>query len=141
MLYLDPNHPRPVRIQAPFVSSEEVRAVIDYVKNAYRDYDAEHIDISKASMAPGGAVASVDMEDEEDENEPTDDVEYMKAKDYVVSTGRASASSLQSRYGWGYPKANKFIMMMERYGVVSPLQNNKREVLVKADPSSEIGDE
>lgn len=141
MLYLDPNHPRPVRIQAPFVSSEEVRAVIDYVKNAYRDYDAEHIDISKASMAPGGAVASVDMEDEEDENEPTDDVEYMKAKDYVVSTGRASASSLQSRYGWGYPKANKFIMMMERYGVVSPLQNNKREVLIKADPSSEIGDE
>lgn len=137
MLYLDPNHSRPTRIQAPFVSSEEVRAVIDYVKNAYSDYANEHIDISKASMAPGGAIASGDMEDEDDEREPTDDVEYTKAKDYVTSTGRASASALQSRYGWGYPKANKFIMMMERFGVVGALQNNKREVLVRLSSGSE----
>ena len=137
MLYLDPNHPRPIRVQAPFVSSEEVRAVIDYVKNAYSDYDAQHIDISKASMAPGGAIASADIDDEDEENEPTDDIEYTKAKDYVMSTGRASASALQSRYGWGYPKANKFIMMMERYGVVSPLQNNKREVLMRQADASE----
>lgn len=136
MLYLDPNHSRPTRIQAPFVSSEEVRAVIDYVKNAYRDYDNEHIDISKASMAPGGAIASSDL-DEDDEREPTDDVEYTKAKDYVMSTGRASASALQSRYGWGYPKANKFIMMMERFGVVGALQNNKREVLTRLSSGSE----
>ncbi len=141
MLYLDPNHSRPTRIQAPFVSSEEVRAVIDYVKSAYHGYELEHIDISKASMAPGGAVASSDLDDEDDESEPNDDVEYTKAKDYVTSTGRASASALQSRYGWGYPKANKFIMMMERFGVVSSLQNNKREVLVKSDPASQDIDE
>lgn len=140
MLYLDPNHSRPTRIQAPFVSSEEVKAVIEYVKSAYHGYELEHIDISKASIAPGGAVASSDLDDEDDETEPTDDVEYMKAKDYVISTGRASASALQSRYGWGYPKANKFIMMMERYGVVSALQNNKREVLSKG-AASDDGDE
>ena len=141
MLYLDPNHSRPTRIQAPFVSSEEVKAVIEYVKSAYHGYELEHIDISKASMAPGGAVASSDLDDEDDETEPTDDVEYMKAKDYVISTGRASASALQSRYGWGYPKANKFIMMMERYGVVSALQNNKREVLSKGAASDDTDED
>jgi S-DNA-T family DNA segregation ATPase FtsK/SpoIIIE len=133
MLYMDPNHPRPVRVQAPFISSEEVRAVINNIKETYTNYEVEEIDISKASLninTSGGS--NNDDENGDDESEPVDDAEYVKAKDYVIATGKASTTQLQSRFGWGYPKAAKFIMQLERHGVVGPSINNKqREVLIK----------
>lgn len=42
-----------------------------------------------------------------------------------------SASGLQSKFGWGFPKANAMIMRLEEDGVVSGLDGNKRSVLVK----------
>lgn len=133
MLYMDPNHPRPVRVQAPFISSEEVRAVINSIKETYANYDRDEIDISKASLNINTSGASnSDDENPDDESEPVDDAEYVKAKDYVISTCKASTTQLQSRFGWGYPKAAKFIMQLERHGVVGPSINNKqREVLIK----------
>ena len=63
------------------------------------DYDAEHRYIKSINIPR--AVDLLNMEDEEDENEPTDDVEYMKAKDYGWATGHFSASSLQSKIWFG----------------------------------------
>ena len=133
MLYMDPNHPRPVRVQAPFISSEEVRAVINNIKDTYANYQTDEIDISKATLNINtSGNTSSDDENPDDESEPVDDAEYVKAKDYVIATGKASTTQLQSRFGWGYPKAAKFIMQLERHGVVGPSINNKqREVLLK----------
>ena len=133
MLYTDSNNPRPIRLQAPYVSTEEVKKVIDFIKNNYYNYEDKSIDISKEKVETkifGNSNSSNDDNNSDnDENEPTDDEEYNKAKDYIISTGRASTSSLQARFGWGYPKAQKFIIMMERYGIVGPLTGNKREIL------------
>lgn len=35
MLYSDPSTKSPVRIQAPFVSTEEIERVVQYLKNKY----------------------------------------------------------------------------------------------------------
>ena len=135
MLYTDSNHPRPIRLQAPYISTEEVKEVMDFIKSHYYNYDAPAIDISKEKVetkifGAGPSTSDSNSNNGDGENEPVDDEEYNKAKEYVIATGRASTSSLQARFGWGYPKAQKFIIMMERYGIVSTLNGNKREILV-----------
>ena len=136
MLYMDPLSSRIARIQAPFVSTEEIQAVIKYVKQSEHDFIPDHIDLSKVNVASSGT----DSNGNEYVNplemggvEPTDNNDYMSAKDYVMATGKASASSLQTGFSWGFPKANKIMMLLERHGVVGPSKNGAkgREVLMK----------
>jgi len=133
MMYMDPYNPNLRRLQAPYVSSEEVSSVIDYIKNSYTDY-YDKVDISKTSVnavGQGGSANGVSTNQDaysEGAEEPDDD-DYLKAKEFVITSNRSSASQLQSRFGWGYPKANKMITLLERFGVVGPLVNNKREIL------------
>lgn len=138
MLYVDPNHPRPIRLQAPYVSSEEVAKVIDYIKSEYYDYEIKNIDISKQKVETkifGDGNENNDNHEQgsgrgfDDGEEPINDPEYIKAKNYIIESGRASTSSLQARFGWGYPKAQKFILMLETHGIIGPMVGNKREVL------------
>ncbi len=127
MLFMDPGEARPFRVQAPFVSSEEIKSVIDYIKNRHHDYENEQIDYNKVSVdsiASSGNLSSND-------NQNVGDMDYAKAKEYVIATQRASASGLQSKFGWGFPKANGMVMKLETAGIITPLEsNNKRRVLV-----------
>lgn len=96
MLYM--NGSRIIRVQAPFVSSEEIHAVIKDIKKKYDDFIPDNIDISsvKTSNLTNGFK---EMSDEKDNNEePTDDEDYMSARDYVISTGKASTSALQTAF-------------------------------------------
>jgi S-DNA-T family DNA segregation ATPase FtsK/SpoIIIE len=47
MLYMASDNPRLVRLQAPFVSTEEIRAVVSYIKQANLEFIPDQIDISK----------------------------------------------------------------------------------------------
>lgn len=129
MLFLNPGK-RPARVQAPFVSTEEVKSVIQHIKSSYYGYEPSLIDLSKTK-----SIASSSIEDaggRDFGNEGGDDEEeelYNKAKEYIIMTGRASATNLQSKFGLGFAKANRLIMMMEERGVVSPIEGNKRRVL------------
>ncbi|MEZ0209292.1 MAG: DNA translocase FtsK [Candidatus Paceibacterota bacterium] len=100
MLYMASDNPRLVRLQAPFVSTEEIRAVVSHIKQANLEFIPDHIDISKVKV--GIASGSVHDEGGDAGTEPEDDEDYMSAKDYVVSTGKASTSSLQTAFRWGY---------------------------------------
>lgn len=134
MLFLNPGK-RPARVQAPYVSTEEVKNVISYIKSAYYGYEPELIDLNKTKSGSvsdevnvGRDYGSEDGDDEEEEL-------YSKAKEYIIMTGRASATNLQSKFGLGFAKANRLIMMMEERGVVSPLEGNKRRVLAGREDS------
>jgi S-DNA-T family DNA segregation ATPase FtsK/SpoIIIE len=71
--------------------------------------------------------------------EPEDDEDYMSAKDYVISTGKASTSSLQTAFRWGYNKAARIINDLERFSVIGPARQGERyrEVLAGNPVSSE----
>ncbi len=135
MLYMDPLSSRIARIQAPFVSTEEIQAVIKYIKSAEHDFIPDHIDLSKVNVSKSNNESNGEYTNPLDNNtaEPIDNNDYMSAKDYVIATGKASASSLQTAFSWGFPKANKMMMLLERHGIVGPSQNGAkgREVLVK----------
>ncbi len=127
MLFMDPGEARPFRVQAPFVSSEEIKSVIDYIKNRHHDYENEQIDYNKVSV--DNIASSGNLSPNDSQN--VGDMDYAKAKEYVIATQRASASGLQSKFGWGFPKANGMVMKLETAGIITPLEsNNKRRVLV-----------
>lgn len=70
---------------------------------------------------------------EEDEDEIDDD--FRCAKYFVVTTGKANISSLQSQFYWGYNRAFFAMKELEERGVVGPVAKGEmyREVLVKID--------
>lgn len=138
MLYMASDNPRLVRIQAPFISVEEIKAVVSYIKEDHLDFIPEHIDISKVKV--GVANGSTYEDGADGGKEPEDDEDYLSAKDYVISTGKASTSSLQTAFRWGYNKGARIINDLERFGVIGPARQGERyrEILVGASvPESE----
>lgn len=131
MLYMASDNPRLVRIQAPFISVEEVKDVVSHIKQAHVDFIPDTIDISKVKVGGVSKNISEDGGNNQDA-EPEDDEDYMSAKDYVVSTGKASTSSLQTAFRWGYNKAARIINDLERFNVIGPSRQGERyrEILV-----------
>jgi S-DNA-T family DNA segregation ATPase FtsK/SpoIIIE len=121
MLYMASDNPRLVRIQAPFISVEEIKAVVSYIKEDHLEFIPEHIDLKHVkNNAANGNV------DSENSGEEPDDDDYRSAKDYVISTEKASTSSLQTAFRWGYNKAARIINDLEQYGVIGPVRQGER---------------
>lgn len=52
--------------------------------------------------------------------------DYGLAVDYVHSTGKASSSSLQSEFMWGYNKSARIIAKLQENGIVGPSREGER---------------
>ncbi len=120
MLYLASGTGKLMRIHGSYVSDDDVRRVVDFVKKqALPSYCRE--------------LQSLKL-DEADEEQAKDDV-YEQAKDLVLSTGQASASLIQRRLRVGYPRAARMIEQMEAEGVVGAAgRDGRREVLGRRGP-------
>ncbi|MEC4891083.1 MAG: DNA translocase FtsK 4TM domain-containing protein [Nitrospira sp.] len=120
MLYLASGTGRLARLHGSFVSDDDVRRVVEFVKKqALPKYDPE--------------LQSLKQEDAAEE-EAKDEV-YEQAKDLVLSTGQASASLIQRRLRVGYPRAARMIEQMEADGIVGAAgRDGRREVLGRRGP-------
>lgn len=115
MLYLPPGTGRLTRLHGPYVSDDEVRRVVEYVKaQAGPDFSSE--------------PAFQEQTDVEEDRE-RDEI-YEQAREVVLTSGQASASLIQRRLRLGYPRAARMIEQMEEEGIVSaPGRDGRREVL------------
>ncbi|MBX3320575.1 MAG: DNA translocase FtsK 4TM domain-containing protein [Nitrospira sp.] len=120
MLYLASGTGRLARLHGSFVSDDDVRSVVEFVKKqAMPVYNQE--------------LQSLKLE-EAAEEEAKDEV-YEQAKDLVLSTGQASASLIQRRLRVGYPRAARMIEQMESEGIVGAAgRDGRREVLGRRGP-------
>ena len=120
MLYLASGTGRLARLHGSFVSDDDVRSVVEFVKNqALPIYNQE--------------LQSLKLE-EAAEEEAKDEV-YEQAKELVLSTGQASASLIQRRLRVGYPRAARMIEQMEAEGIVGAAgRDGRREVLGRRGP-------
>lgn len=120
MLYLASGTGRLARLHGSFVSDDDVRSVVEFVKKqALPIYNQE--------------LQSLKLE-EAAEEEAKDKV-YEQAKDLVLSTGQASASLIQRRLRVGYPRAARMIEQMETEGIVGAAgRDGRREVLGRRGP-------
>jgi S-DNA-T family DNA segregation ATPase FtsK/SpoIIIE len=123
MLYMASDNPRLVRIQAPFISVEEIKSVVTHIKQAHLEFIPDHIDLTKVKDSKS---SSGDNDGGSPGEEPEDDEDYKSAKDFVISTGKASTSSLQTAFRWGYNKAARIINDLETYEVIGPARQGER---------------
>ena len=135
MLYMASDNPRLMRIQAPFISVEEIKAVVSHIKQAHADFIPDLIDMTKVKEKQTSSLVG----DGAGGEEPEDDEDYMSAKDFVISTGKASTSSLQTAFRWGYNKAARIISDLEHFGVIGPARQGERfrEILTGIEPAHE----
>ncbi len=122
MLFLPPGTSKLKRIHGAFISEEEVRRVIEFLRAQGEPEYEESILAPVENEGPGG------LEDEE-----VDEL-YQEAVNLVVRTGQASISMLQRRLRVGYNRAARMIERMEREGIVGPSDGVRpRPVLVRPD--------
>jgi S-DNA-T family DNA segregation ATPase FtsK/SpoIIIE len=123
MLYASGEMSQPERLQSAFISEEEVKKVVEYLRKAYIDELPDSIELS-GSIEKGSSMFSDSMGDDED-----DDL-YEDARATVMEAGKASTSYLQRKLGVGYARAARLIDMLEERGVVGPGNGAKpRDVL------------
>ena len=129
MLFLPQGTNAPVRIQGTFISEEETKKIVDYVCSQQK---ANYDNTLLMDDEEKGGTTMVDNDD--DYEEPL----YNEIVDFVVSSGKASASLLQRRFRLGYNRAARCIDLLEERGIVGPQNGSKpREVLVKPDKEEE----
>ncbi len=121
---------KPKRVQGAFVSTEEVEEIIKFFEEHYGEpqfddrVDAQII----AGVSPDTAI---------DEND-LDEV-FFDAARTVISSGRATTSYIQNVHRIGYNRADRIISDMEKFGIVStPDINKKRTVLVTMEQFEEM---
>lgn len=126
MLFLSTKHPKPIRIQSPWVDEQVLNDWLSYLTNIFGLPD--FIEIDKQGSGPDGF-----------ENTLLDDDLLGDAVDTVMSTGIASASGLQRRLRVGFSRASRLIDMMEQIGIVGPADGSKpREILVGEEEANEL---
>lgn len=135
MLYLSGEMSKPIRVQAPYVSEEEVKKVTEYLRKSYENELEDEIDLTEAND-PSIFEASVFESGADDEE---DDM-YYEAKRVVMEAGKGSTSYLQRKLRVGYARAARLMDMLEERGVVGPADGSKpREVLEQ--PTEEANEE
>ena len=124
MLFLPMGEGTPTRIQGAYVSEEEVQKVVDFtIKQQKAKYDETFTNLTDK---PQGATGYDDKDDQ------YDDPLYNEVVDFVIRSGKTSASLLQRKYRLGYNRAARMIDLLEERGIVGPANGSKpREVLVK----------
>ncbi len=133
MLYYPQDLPEPSRIQCAFVSNEEVKAVINFVKQNNESIfsDEAEREINKSSEG-GNSVASGYDPNELDSLLP-------EALKYVIEIGQASISKLQRHFALGFSRAGKIIDQMERLRYISPADGSRpRTVYLTMDEYHKI---
>ena len=128
MLFKPQGENIPIRIQGTFISDEEIKAVVDYVCAQQKARYDETLTMDDEEK---GATTMVE---DGDEDEPL----YNDIVEFVVTTGKASASLLQRRFRLGYNRAARCIDLLEERGIIGPANGSKpREVLVKIEGNEE----
>ena len=127
MLFLPQGENSPTRIQGAWISEDEIKRIVDFVCNQQKaQYDKRFENLDVPANATTGVDANTEVKDE------YDDPLYDDIVEFVVTTGKASASLLQRRFKLGYNRAARVIDLLEERGIIGPMNGSKpREVLVK----------
>ncbi len=117
MLFMSPGSRIPKRIHGAYVSDEEIKNIVNFLK---KGNESSYIESLLESL------------DDEDSNmdESDDDPLYQEALKIVMETRKTSISFIQRKLRIGYNRAANLIETMETRGVLSSQQSNgSREIL------------
>ena len=114
---------KPRRLQGCFVSDNEIKRVVKFLRQAGGDPEYDDSVVEKQKGKSSFDFSSGD----------NDDDLFGDAKDVVVQAGKASASLLQRRLRVGYARAARLIDLLEERGIVGPADGARpRDILISA---------
>lgn len=125
MLYVPPEQAKPTRIQGTFVSDQDVKRVVNFIKSRgipvqyTNEVVEQHVRFGRKGIGgePGGLGKDAEL--------------FEQAVRIVCNYDRASSSFLQRRLSIGFNKAARILEELEQEGVVGPADGSKpREVLI-----------
>jgi S-DNA-T family DNA segregation ATPase FtsK/SpoIIIE len=117
MIFVPPGAARQLRVHGCWVADDEVKAICEFLRKQGTAVYEEVV------LPPDDAEAGDGAPAERDDT-------YWDAVHLVIAQRQASISFLQRRLRLGYPKAARFIDMMEQDRVIGPGEGAKpREVL------------
>jgi len=129
MLFLAGDTAKPRRIQGPYISEKEVKNVVNYLADKYKNVDFEDLSLA-TEQAANGSTQALQINFDEAADDMDDDM-YEEARETVIETGKASTSFLQRKLKIGYARAARLIDMLEERGVISQGDGAKaRQVLI-----------
>ncbi len=122
MLFQTAELSKPVRVQGAYISEEEMKKVVEYLKSGETPvYDESIVEKPNANGAGSMFGGSNDGRDEL----------FDEAKSAILEAGKASASLLQRRLKVGYARAARLLDELESAGIIGPGDGAKpREILV-----------
>ncbi|MDQ3244754.1 MAG: DNA translocase FtsK, partial [bacterium] len=128
---------QPERLQSAFISEGEVKKVVDYLNNAYKDEIMDEISLSQGSISAERSIFESNLEDDED----IDDELYEEARACVIEAGKASTSYLQRKLKLGYGRAARLMDTLEARGVIGAANGSKpRDVIEQIQRNEETGE-
>lgn len=125
----------PVRVQGAYVSDEDLQKIVDHtIAQQKAQYDERFMNLGTNESDNSG----MSVDDVKDAKEEYDDPLYNEIVEFVITSGKVSASLLQRKYRLGYNRAARIIDLLEERGIIGPQNGSKpREVLVKLDNDNE----
>jgi len=133
MLYLSSDSPKPIRLQSAYVSEEEIKKVVDYLKNQ-EAHELDTINFDEAAGTSNDAVFNSMIGGGVD----ADDELYENARVAVIEAGKASTSYIQRKLRVGYSRAARLMDLLEENGVIGAADGPKaREILSQGSESVE----
>ena len=123
----------PVRVQGAYVSDEDLQKIVDHtISQQKAQYDERFMNLGN------NETDGMSVNDVKDAKEEYDDPLYNEVVEFVITTGKVSASLLQRKYRLGYNRAARIIDLLEERGIIGPQNGSKpREVLVKLENDGE----
>ncbi|MCI0479628.1 DNA translocase FtsK, partial [Candidatus Uhrbacteria bacterium] len=123
MLFTTAELTSPKRIQGAFVSDDEIKRVVEFLKSRYEPADYDLAVTERPSGAETRFINGIPVEDDSDPFLPD-------AKEEILRAGKASASLLQRRLKVGYARAARILDLLEQEGFIGPGDGAKpREIL------------
>ena len=140
MLFSPLGEGKPKRVQGCFITDEEVRKVVSFIKQGEQpQYSKEVMDeIERKAEQQGKSAAPTETVEAPagsgDEMTPT-------AVETILELGQASVSVLQRKLKLGYGRAARIMDEMEEMGIVGPYQGSKpRQLLITREQWEKMKD-
>ncbi|HDR1022677.1 TPA: DNA translocase FtsK 4TM domain-containing protein [Pasteurella multocida] len=123
MLYSGAGSSDLVRVHGAFMSDDEVARVVD-------DWKARGKPNYIEGILDGGEENDSDNSRSANDSDDLDDL-FDEVSEFVIDTGITSISNIQRKFKVGFNRAARIMEQLEEQGIVSSMQNGKRDVLAR----------
>lgn len=124
------------RLQSAYITEEEVKSIVKYLKESFKDDVRETIEFSGPVTGEKSLFADGIADSDSD-----DDALYEEARSIVIEAGKGSTSYLQRKLKVGYARAARLMDMLEERGVIGAADGAKPREVLDRGPSRSTVDE